>query len=402
MEGPQRPDEEPRGDAVSAPRPSRSRTGSVPPLAGFTVAVTAARRAEELGVLLERRGAEVVHAPALRIVPLADDEELRDATKELVARPPHVTVATTGIGFRGWMEAADGWGEGEALRAALARSEVLARGPKACGALRAAGLREAWSPVSESSSEVLERLLARRDLAGLRIAVQLHGEPLRDFLDALRGAGAEVVPVPVYRWTGPLDPGPLDRLIDAVLAGGVDALTFTSALAAAGLYARAAERGARAVDDLTRVLRSRTQVACVGPVTAAPLLARDIPAYWPERFRVGALVRLLGERLPATAPVLPVAGHTLEVRGTAALLDGELRPISPAPMAVLRALARRPGAVVSCADLLGFLPGGGTDEHAVEAAVARLRAALGAPSVVQTVTKRGYRIALDPTSACTP
>jgi succinate dehydrogenase / fumarate reductase flavoprotein subunit len=46
---------------------------SVPPLAGFTVGVTAARRAEELGVLLERRGAAVLHAPALRIVPLPDD-----------------------------------------------------------------------------------------------------------------------------------------------------------------------------------------------------------------------------------------------------------------------------------------------------------------------------------------
>ncbi|MFE2434717.1 hypothetical protein ACFXA8_08415, partial [Streptomyces sp. NPDC059409] len=39
------------------------------PLAGFTVGVTAARRADELGALLQRRGAAVLHAPALRIVP---------------------------------------------------------------------------------------------------------------------------------------------------------------------------------------------------------------------------------------------------------------------------------------------------------------------------------------------
>ncbi|MER6980154.1 uroporphyrinogen-III synthase, partial [Streptomyces carpinensis] len=31
------------------------------PLAGFTVGVTAARRADELGALLERRGATVLH-----------------------------------------------------------------------------------------------------------------------------------------------------------------------------------------------------------------------------------------------------------------------------------------------------------------------------------------------------
>ena len=43
------------------------------PLAGYTVAVTAARRKEELGALLDRRGARVVYAPAIRIVPLSDD-----------------------------------------------------------------------------------------------------------------------------------------------------------------------------------------------------------------------------------------------------------------------------------------------------------------------------------------
>jgi len=53
----------------------------VPPLAGFTVGVTAARRADELGALLERRGATVVHGPAIRIVPLPDDAELRAATR---------------------------------------------------------------------------------------------------------------------------------------------------------------------------------------------------------------------------------------------------------------------------------------------------------------------------------
>ncbi|NGO73494.1 uroporphyrinogen-III synthase, partial [Streptomyces boncukensis] len=364
------------------------------------VAVTAARRADELGALLERRGADVLHAPALRIIPLSDDAQLRNATREVTARAPDTVVATTGIGFRGWMEAADGWGEGEALRAALSGSELLARGPKACGAIRAAGLKEAWSPASESSSEVLERLLAAPDLAGRRIAVQLHGEPLRDFIDALRCAGAEVVPVPVYRWTGPADSTRLDRLIDAVAAGGVDAVTFTSALAAAGLFARADERGRAA--ELVAALRTRTQASCVGPVTAAPLLARDIPAYWPERFRIGALVRQLAERLPAAAPRLPVAGHRLEVRGTAVVLDGELRRVQPGPMAVLRALAHRPGQVFPASELLVELPGGGLDAHAVEAAVARLRGALGAPGVVQTVVKRGYRLALDPGDCAVP
>ncbi|MFQ6200269.1 hypothetical protein ACLMMR_39730, partial [Streptomyces sp. NPDC000405] len=62
------------------------------PLAGFTVGVTAARRADELGALLQRRGAVVVHGPALRIVPLADDGELLAATKEIIDRAPDVVA----------------------------------------------------------------------------------------------------------------------------------------------------------------------------------------------------------------------------------------------------------------------------------------------------------------------
>ena len=140
---------------------------AVPPLAGFTVGVTAARRAEELGTMLERRGASVVHGPALRIVPVADDTQLLAATRDLIARPPHITVATTGIGYRGWVEAADGWGLGEALLDALGSGTLLARGPKARGAIRASGLVDAWSPASESTAEVLDHLLAQ-DLTGRR------------------------------------------------------------------------------------------------------------------------------------------------------------------------------------------------------------------------------------------
>jgi uroporphyrinogen-III synthase len=361
------------------------------PLAGFTVAVTAARRADEITGLLERRGATVLHAPALRIVPLTDDTDLHKATADLIAAPPDTVVATTGIGFRGWMEAAEGWGQADKLRVALGSATLLARGPKATGAIRAAGLRETWSPVSESSAEVLQRLLSEGPLHGRRIAVQLHGEPLHDFTDALRNAGATVVRVPVYQWTAPEDLAPLDRLLDAIAAGTVDAVTFTSALAASGLLRRSRECGRE--EELLRPLRSgRVAAVCVGPVTAGPLLDRGVAATWPERYRVGALIRRVAEELGPAAPVLTVAGHRLEVRGSAVLVDGALRPVPPGPMALLRALARKPGWVVPRSDLLAELPGGGADEHAVEAAVARLRSGLGVPGLVQTVVKRGYRL----------
>ncbi|MFF4708491.1 uroporphyrinogen-III synthase [Streptomyces sp. NPDC001288] len=371
----------------------RPEPGPPGPLAGFTVGVTAARRADELGALLRRRGAAVLHAPALRIVPLADDGELLAATKEIIDRAPDVVVATTAIGFRGWIEAADGWGVGERLLERLRRVELLARGPKVKGAVRAAGLTEQWSPSSESMAEVLDRLL-EEGVEGRRIAVQLHGEPLPGFVESLRAAGAEVLPVPVYRWMPPEDLGPVDRLLDAVVSRSVDAVTFTSAPAAASLLSRAGTRGLQA--DLLTALHHDVVPACVGPVTALPLQAHGVATVQPERFRLGPLVQLLCQELPSRARALPVAGRRVEIRGHAVLVDGALRPVPPAGMSLLRVLARRPGWVVARAELLRALPGAGRDEHAVETAMARLRTALGTPKLIQTVVKRGYRLALDP------
>lgn len=373
----------------------------VPPLAGYTVGVTAARRADELSALLERRGATVQHGPAIRIVPLPDDTELLNATKRLLDGTVDVVVATTGIGFRGWVEAAEGWGLGSQLLGSIGSAAVFARGPKAKGAVRAAGLVEAWSPSSESNSEVLDHLLDS-GVDGLRVAVQLHGEPLPHFVAALREAGAEVVEIPVYRWMEPADQVPLERLLDGVLSGQVDALTFTSAPAAANLLATA-ERTGR-VKSLVSALQNNVVVACVGTITAAPLAAAGIPVVWPERARIGGLVRALTAAMPQRAMRLQVGGSDLELRGQAVLVDGQLRGVPPAPMAVLRALAGTPGRVLSRPTLVGVLRrhsgrDGGVDAHAVETAIGRLRSALGVPGLVQTVVKRGYRLAVEPEGA---
>jgi uroporphyrinogen-III synthase len=357
--------------------------GDAGALAGFTVAVTAERRRDELGTLLARRGARVVTAPAVRMVPLPDDEALHAATTACLDLPPDIVVATTGIGFRGWLEAADGWGVGDALRAVLCRARLLARGPKPLGAIRAAGLTDEWSAPTECCDEILERLLAE-GVAGRRVAVQLHGGPQEEFVRALRDAGADVVTLTVYRFTPPDDPGPLRRLVGQIVTGQIDAVTFTSAPAVHTLLDVARR-------DVLAAFGSGVLAACVGPVTAAPLLASGVPVLTPPRARLGALVKAVTDELPRTARRLDVAGTTIELRGHGVLVGGELRPLAPGPMAVLRALADRPGRVVSRAELLSALPKG-EEGHAVEMAVNRLRAGLGSRAYVETVIKRGYRL----------
>src|SRR5690606_11264735 len=89
------------------------------------------------------------------------------------------------------------------------------------------------------------------------------------------------------------------------------------------------------------------------------------------------------------------AGHHLEIRGHAAIVDGTPRQIPPAPMALLKRLAVTPGAVVTRSELLARLPtrASGSAEHAVEMAITRLRQALGSAQIIETIVKRGYRLA---------
>lgn len=335
-----------------------------------------------------------MHGTALRIVPLADEAELHRVTEECIARPPEVVIATTGIGFRGWVESAEGWGLGSTLLKALAPARLLARGPKARGAILAAGLADAWSPTSESSAELLEYLLTQ-PLTGTKIAVQLHGERMPGFVAALRGAAADVIEVPVYQWAAPADPAPVAALVDSICAHEVDAVTFTSAAAVTNLLATAAERGQR--EEVIYAFREPVVAACVGPIAAGPLTALGIPVVVPARSRLGALVRQLAHWLPARAPVLALAGHAVQLRGHAAVVDGAVKRLSPNAFALMRTLMRQPGRVISRRELADSLPYGATsDDHAVEQAIARLRAALGASGIVQTVIKRGYRLPIEP------
>jgi uroporphyrinogen-III synthase len=368
------------------------------PLTGYRIAVTSARRSEELCALLSRQGAEVCSAPAINMIALPDDDELHSNTKGLITRPPDILVAHTGIGFRGWLAAAEGWGLANQLIASLSSARILARGPKATGALRAAGLHEEWSPKSESSQELLKYLL-ESGVSGTRIAIQLHGaadawDPFPEFIGGLRAAGAEVVPIRVYRWKSTPMGGHFDQLISGIARRQFDAVSFTSAPAAAAVLERS--RDLNIEDQLLEALRTDVHAMCVGPVTAQPLHRKGVPTSSPERMRLGALARHIAEELPLLGSrTVKAAGHVIEIRGTCALVDGSVKSLSGAGMSTLRALARRPGDVVGRNALLRVLPGNSNDPHAVDTAVLRLRTALGDKNIVATVVKRGYRLAID-------
>lgn len=359
-------------------------------LRGFVIGVTGDRRAEEQIELLERRGAEVVHGPTISTRLLADTPELAAACRSLIHDPPTLVVATTGVGVRSWMEAADGLGLGDGLRDRLADAEVVARSPKAAGALHTAGLPVHWQAPTEQVADVLAHLDGR-DLTGVRVAVQRDGGIEPRLADALAERGADVVDVPIYRWELPSDPAPAHRLLDAIADGQVDAITVTSAPALRNLLVLTDERPDAEV--VRRRLRTEVLVACVGPVCDTAAIEAGIEhRVAPDRFRLGSMVRALADALDATAWSATVAGVAVEVHGSELTVDGTAASVPRRVGQVLDVLAAADGAVVSKADL-GRLWPKAVDGHVVEVTVGRVRAALGpAASLVATVPRRGYRL----------
>lgn len=96
-------------------------------LSGFTVAVTADRRAEEQAQLIARRGGEVTFGPVIKTKPLADEAALEEATRQLLIDPPDVAVLSTALGVRGWFSAVEALGLADDLSQVLDAAEVIVR-----------------------------------------------------------------------------------------------------------------------------------------------------------------------------------------------------------------------------------------------------------------------------------
>ncbi len=386
------------------------------PLQGFTIGVTADRRWAEQANLLRRRGAAVLHGPSMATAYLGDDEALRQETEAVIASPPAWLLATTGIGVRGWFEAAREWGVEEQLHAALAPARVLARGPKSAHAVEAVGLT-VWKRAATERMADLVAILAEAGqaaggvdglgaagkggaVAGSRVAVQLYGTDSPGVRRALEELGAEVLEIGVYQWRNPPDEGPAVRLAAAAVAGRLQAVTFTAAPAVRSLLAIAARHGLE--EALREALNTKVLAACVGPVCAEGAREVGVEApLAPAVGRLGLLVRELTERLQADRPVLGLAGHQVVLQGCLAIVDGEPVRLGPRERDLLLALARRAGAIAARPWLLQRVWGDhARDSHVVEVTVGRVRDKLGpAGAAIEVVPGRGYRMVLAPAGA---
>lgn len=268
-----------------------------PSLKGWRVAVTGERRATEQAALVTALGGEALVCPTARVA-WEDDPSAPERWLEAVLAGVDDAVFMTGIGAERLFAHVEAAGRTDAVREALAAARVVVRGSKAQPVLRRQGVGIDLVPKPATSTGVLHAL--GPDLRGRRAVVQLAGpEPAR-LSAGLRAAGADVVAVCLYRYTADAVIGAADTLVDAILEGRVDVVTFTSAPAVEGLVAAATARGEW--PQVRRRLNSLV-VASVGPVTTEALTRSAVAVrVQPLEPRLGPLMREVAAALGDAAP----------------------------------------------------------------------------------------------------
>jgi uroporphyrinogen-III synthase len=366
------------------------------PLAGYTIGITGHRRWEEQAEMLSRRGARVVHGPTMATTLLGDLDTTIQATRRVMSAPVDMVVFTTGIGVRSWFAAAESLGLDELLRSALAGADVVARGPKAQHAARSVGLEVTWTAPTETNDEVFARL-GEVGLDGQRVVVQRDGgAPL--FAESLAELGAaEIVDVPIYQWRVPEDPTPALRLFEAAASRQLDAVTFTCSYAVHNAFELCPDPA-----TLLAAFDDAVLATAVGPVTAQALRDHGVGRVLePSRARLGSMVHALAGELAGRARVLDLGGVWRRWQGMALIdPDGAEVELTRGESRLLTTLVARAPTVVPKVALVEH----GSDEHAAEAAIARLRAKLGPLGAgIRTVRRRGYACTLriDPVPAPT-
>lgn len=380
----------------ATPRRTSPTDGSPPPLVGFTVAVATDRRRHPVADLLEDVGARTVNVQAVQPMAQPSVETVRVANMACLARPINEVVVGSVFGLRSWLQLTRQLGQFDAMVAQLEQARLLARDARVADALRELGLTQIWSTVGATTEDLFHYLLVQ-PMIGRRVLAQVDGEAERELCQALRAKGAQVVEVVTGTPRPPRTIDVMRRLCDLIVRRQVDAVALTSGAVTTHLLQQATTDGV--LGEVLNAFVADVMPACLGPLSADPLSALGVTPMLAPSPLMADLVGAIRRELPTRALVLALGGHEVEVRGQALVVDGDVVPVQAGPIAVLRALASRPGRVLSSSDIRALVPSwAAVDDHAIEMAISRLRRALvgtrlSGADVIQTVMRRGYRLA---------
>ncbi|MEY9878631.1 uroporphyrinogen-III synthase [Bradyrhizobium sp. USDA 329] len=271
-------------------------------LNGYRILILETREEAQFSKLLVEQGAEVVQCPMFTIHDAPDPAPVEAWIRRAIDGPFDDLVLMTGEGLRRIMKLAGARGLDTALVAALAKARKFTRGPKPGKALREIGL-EAQQTTEKPTTEGVIEMLARLDLKGRRLGLQLYPDKDHGALTgALAAQGAAVDTVLPYVYDSKAADANIVAAIDDMASGRIDSIALTNLGQVRRLMEAAKAHGAEAK---LRTGLERTLIASVGPAVSGELAAHGLrtdvspadEAYF-MRPLISAMAAALAERKP--------------------------------------------------------------------------------------------------------
>ena len=265
---------------------------------GLAVAAFESRMAREMTRLIEHYGGQPLVAPALREIPIQDNPAALRFGARLIDGSVDILILMTGIGTTTLFEILHSRHPMSSIMEGLTQTAIVARGPKPVAALKPLGVTPTLTvPEPNTWVEVVSTLDEYRPVKGLRVAVQEYGTSNLELLEALRQRGAEVFPVPIYRWALPEDTGPLKQVLGEIIAGNVQVMLVTNAAQIDHVMQLLEQEGTTAQ---FKEACGRMVVASIGPSASERLRHYDLSIdFEPLHSKMGVLVKETSEQAHA-------------------------------------------------------------------------------------------------------
>lgn len=238
-------------------------------LKGRTIALTRpSGQAEEAGKLIEQRGGVPYYIPAIEIKGLSEFSAVKKFITEMQKQKVDFVIFMSTNGVKYLFSAAESLKQTGELQQGLAKTFVIAIGPRTAQELEAYCVTVSLVPEKYSSEGLIESLQGK-DLGGktVRIPRTTNATPL--LTDKLREMSVDVEEVYVYESGLPVDEGLKQRFFEDLVGGRIDAIVFGSGLSAKNIFKMLTEKAS--MDELCRVIRDKVTTVAIGPTTAQAL-----------------------------------------------------------------------------------------------------------------------------------
>lgn len=281
-------------------------------LCGVTVAITSSRRASELANLVRKFGGIPYIAPTIGIRnnnPLSSEcikfiETIRNERIQFF-------VFMTGVGVFNLFQNIQKLHQLETVIEKLRDTVVIARSNKPAMELRKFGMRTNLVPDINTIEGILN-LLGSFDIKNKNIGILWHGDYSRSFREKLESLGSKVFEFSSYTYSTslgktnaamlkemgydyvPPSEEKIGRLVEDIMAGTIDTITFTSPPAVKEFFEFAKRNNQ--IHALVERLNHNLLVVSVGPSTSKMLATFHVLVdVMPTTYRMGPMVKELAD-----------------------------------------------------------------------------------------------------------